>query len=78
MPIYEFVCKDCHTTFETLCFSKRDVEEVRCPRCGSRRVGKLLSPFSSRVGFGFGSGGLSGGGFSGGSSCGGGSGFGFG
>ncbi len=78
MPIYEFVCRDCRTTFESLCFSAQDIEKVRCPRCGSQNVGKLLSTFSSRVGLGFGGGGPSfGGGFSG-SSCGGGSGFGFG
>ncbi|NPA48487.1 MAG: zinc ribbon domain-containing protein [Thermodesulfobacteria bacterium] len=76
MPIYEFVCKDCRTTFETLCFSQRDLEETRCPRCGSRNVGKLLSTFSSRMGFGS-TGGFSGG-FGSGGSCGGGSGFGFG
>ncbi len=73
MPIYEFVCKDCRATFESLCFSQRDLQEVRCPRCGSKKVSKLLSTFSSRLGFG--SPGF--GGF-GQSSCGGGSGFGFG
>ncbi len=77
MPIYEFICKDCRTTFETLCFSQRDIEEARCPRCGSRNVGKLLSTFSSRVGFGFGGTGF-GGGLGSSGSCGGGSGFGFG
>ncbi|WP_082863451.1 FmdB family zinc ribbon protein [Thermodesulfatator autotrophicus] len=67
MPIYEFVCKDCRHIFESLCFSSRDVESVRCKRCGSKNVSKLVSTFSSRV-----SGTPSfGGGFSGGSSCGG-------
>ncbi len=77
MPIYEFVCKDCRTTFEALCFSRQDLDEMRCPRCGSRKVSKLLSTFSSRTGFGLGGARGFGGGFSGGS-CGGGSGFGFG
>ena len=52
MPIYEFLCKDCRSVFEQLCFSLSDREGVRCPRCGSRNVSKLLSTFSSRSGFG--------------------------
>ncbi|NPB09132.1 MAG: zinc ribbon domain-containing protein [Thermodesulfobacteria bacterium] len=54
MPIYEFLCKDCRSIFEQLCFSSRDVETVRCPRCGSKKVSKLLSTFSSRSSGGFG------------------------
>jgi len=66
MPIFEFLCKDCRSTFEKLCFSVKEAERVRCPRCGSHKTSKLFSPFSSQRSSGFGS---FGGGFGG--SCGG-------
>ena len=40
MPIFEFRCPSCETTFERLV---RVAEKVNCPSCGSRRVEKLLS-----------------------------------
>ncbi len=53
MPIFEFLCKDCRSTFEKLCLSVREAERVRCPRCGSNKTSKLFSPFAShRGGFG--------------------------
>jgi putative FmdB family regulatory protein len=45
MPIYEYRCLDCATTFERLV---RDDRAINCPDCGSTRVDKLLSaPFVS-------------------------------
>ncbi len=39
MPVYEYICQECHTSFETiLTLKEHDAEEVRCPKCGSRRV----------------------------------------
>ncbi len=46
MPIYEFYCLDCQATFEKLCLSLKEAEEVTCPSCGSSKVKKLLSSFS--------------------------------
>jgi putative FmdB family regulatory protein len=43
MPIYEYRCRDCETTFEALV---RGSEVVTCPHCGSSALRKLLSsPF---------------------------------
>ncbi len=71
MPLYEFKCDDCGYLFEKLCFKPEDERDVKCSRCGSKKVVKVLSSFSgffSSRGFGYG----------GASSCGGGRGFGFG
>lgn len=40
MPIYEYRCVDCGTTFEALV---RDQGVVTCPDCGSSSLKKLLS-----------------------------------
>jgi putative FmdB family regulatory protein len=45
MPIREFGCKTCGHVFEELVFSKRDEAGTACPRCGKRRLSKLLSVF---------------------------------
>lgn len=40
MPIYDFKCRDCEKTFETLV---RGSTEPACPECGSHHLEKLLS-----------------------------------
>jgi putative FmdB family regulatory protein len=40
MPIYEYRCADCGTSFETLIRGKR---AVTCPHCGGSSLEKLLS-----------------------------------
>ena len=42
MPIYEYECKDCKHTFEQLVF-QNDRTPVRCPRCKSENVTRLMS-----------------------------------
>jgi putative FmdB family regulatory protein len=45
MPIYEYRCRECNTTFEMLV---RRGTTVACPDCGSLSVGKQISaPFVS-------------------------------
>jgi putative FmdB family regulatory protein len=44
MPLYEYVCLDCETVFETLVL--RSDEEVECPECGSKRLEKAMSSFA--------------------------------
>ena len=56
MPIYEFVCNECKKTFERFVMNPRAVEEVKCPKCGSKDVEKLLSTFSCCPGSGAGAG----------------------
>jgi putative FmdB family regulatory protein len=39
MPVYEFLCKDCHKPFEIVQpMAAYDPSSVTCPGCGSRRV----------------------------------------
>lgn len=40
MPIYEYRCQGCKTTFEALVRGERT---VTCPQCGSPALDKLLS-----------------------------------
>lgn len=41
MPIYEFRCKACDRTFETLVRNSR--EQVACKHCGSSELQKMIS-----------------------------------
>lgn len=41
MPIYEFKCEKCGTSFET--FLLRSDEKIFCPNCKSENVVKLIS-----------------------------------
>jgi len=47
MPIFEYQCKDCGHKFEKLILGEK--EEIRCPKCDSKNVKKLL-PSSIGVG----------------------------
>jgi putative FmdB family regulatory protein len=40
MPLYEYNCKDCTHTFETLVFGR---EQPECPECHGQHLDKLLS-----------------------------------
>jgi putative FmdB family regulatory protein len=53
MPIHEYSCSRCDRTFEELIIRRSDEGEVKCPKCGSRRVGRLMSrPAAARTGGG--------------------------
>lgn len=41
MPIFEFECKNCKFSFESYVLSTE--EKVKCPKCGSTEVQKLIS-----------------------------------
>ncbi|MGH9313702.1 MAG: FmdB family zinc ribbon protein [Vicinamibacterales bacterium] len=43
MPIFEYVCRDCHHAFETLVQGER---KVVCPACSSEALDKQLSVFA--------------------------------
>ncbi|RKX21995.1 MAG: zinc ribbon domain-containing protein [Candidatus Zixiibacteriota bacterium] len=45
MPLFEFQCKECEHKFEELVTN--DAELVKCPKCKSNNVAKLLSTFSA-------------------------------
>jgi putative FmdB family regulatory protein len=50
MPIFEFRCRKCRNHFEYLCLSARDVEELTCPKCQSKKIEKLMSVFGGKIG----------------------------
>jgi putative FmdB family regulatory protein len=43
MPIFEYICKDCHHEFEALVFGKQKAE---CPKCQSKKLEPQLSVFA--------------------------------
>ena len=43
MPIYEYVCQDCHHSFELLTHGG---EEPHCPECESERLEQQYSAFA--------------------------------
>jgi putative FmdB family regulatory protein len=47
MPLYEFTCEECGTTFEELVGAGLDGLGVTCPECGSEEIEKLVSRFAS-------------------------------
>ena len=48
MPIYEFDCAGCGSSFDKLVRSMSAVNDVTCPSCSSPEVKKKLSLFASR------------------------------
>ncbi len=58
MPIYEYACPSCGTSFESLVLRPADAAEVECPGCRSREVTRQMSrPAAARVAGGGGGGG---------------------
>jgi len=46
MPVYDYVCQDCHKTFElVLTVGEHDHETVKCPKCGSKHVEQEATAF---------------------------------
>jgi putative FmdB family regulatory protein len=46
MPIYEFKCEECGTSFSQI-RKMGDDKEIPCTECGSKKTQKLISLFSS-------------------------------
>jgi putative FmdB family regulatory protein len=43
MPIFEYICQECHHRFEALVYGKQKAE---CPKCHSSRLEPQLSVFA--------------------------------
>ena len=43
MPIYEFHCEKCDSTFDHMTSMSARDEQVSCPTCGSKKTGRKLS-----------------------------------
>ncbi len=51
MPVYDYVCQDCHRSFElTLTLKTHDTEKVKCPKCGSTHVLQEAAEFFAVTG----------------------------
>ena len=48
MPIFEYACKECGTTFERLTLRPQLVVPTVCPQCGSTQTTKVFSTFSTQ------------------------------
>jgi putative FmdB family regulatory protein len=45
MPVYDYVCNDCHKTFErTLTLREHDANQ-KCPHCGSKNIEQEAAAF---------------------------------
>jgi len=47
MPIYEYRCKDCENAFSRLQKIGAGADGVKCPKCESENLERLLSSFAS-------------------------------
>ncbi len=43
MPIFEYICKECHHQFEALVYGK---EKAECPKCHTKKLEQQLSVFA--------------------------------
>ncbi|MFH1771265.1 MAG: zinc ribbon domain-containing protein [Candidatus Omnitrophota bacterium] len=46
MPVYTFICKDCGEKFDLLIGVTSEDAELKCGKCGSKKVEKVFSNFS--------------------------------
>jgi putative FmdB family regulatory protein len=47
MPIYEYECTECGNTFSRLQNIGASADGIRCPKCKSENLERLLSSFTS-------------------------------
>jgi putative FmdB family regulatory protein len=52
MPIFEYACEECGTTFERLTLRPQLGVPTPCPQCGSTQTTKVFSTFSTQGGAG--------------------------
>jgi len=46
MPAYDYVCNDCHKTFErVLTLHEHDSQQMRCPHCGGQNLEQKAAAF---------------------------------
>jgi putative FmdB family regulatory protein len=46
MPLYEYVCRNCHHHFsEVLTIKEHDTKKPQCPKCKSTDLQKIIEPF---------------------------------
>ena len=45
MPVYDYVCNDCHKSFELVLTLKEHDDRIACPKCGSKNVEQEAAAF---------------------------------
>jgi putative FmdB family regulatory protein len=46
MPVYDYICNDCHKEFEiVVTLSEHDRQHIKCPKCGSKNVKQEATDF---------------------------------
>lgn len=50
MPIYSYQCQDCQAKFDLLVGVTSESAELKCQKCGSKKIQKTLTSFSVRTG----------------------------
>ncbi|MEW6447805.1 MAG: zinc ribbon domain-containing protein [Bacillota bacterium] len=50
MPIFEFRCLQCGNLFEKLFLDQQEEIELKCPRCGSDSLDRVISRANSMMG----------------------------
>lgn len=46
MPLYEYTCNNCQKKFsEVLTIKEHEAKKIRCPKCKSEDVEKVIEPF---------------------------------
>ena len=51
MPVYDYLCLECHKPFElVLTLKEHDAETVKCPKCGSSKVEQEAAQFYAVTG----------------------------
>jgi putative FmdB family regulatory protein len=56
MPIYEFKCLRCEEFIELLVMNKDEEIELKCPKCASKDLERVLSSTNFSMGIGSGTG----------------------
>ena len=46
MPIYSYICKNCGEKFDLLVGVTSEKAELKCKKCGSKKIEKTFSSFS--------------------------------
>ena len=46
MPLYSYVCRDCGEKFDLLVGVTAQQEELKCKKCNSRNINKLIGSFN--------------------------------
>ncbi|HZQ69936.1 MAG TPA: zinc ribbon domain-containing protein [Terriglobales bacterium] len=50
MPVYDYLCNDCHKEFELVLTLSEHEKEVKCPHCGSKNIEQESTAFFAVTG----------------------------